>query len=358
MDLTAGIRPKLGPLQFDFGIIYYNYPNERRLLNFLQTTDYTLPDGTVLFTGPTILTVRNTDFLEGAAKVSWSPTDALTFGANVFHTSNWLGSHAPGTYASLTGKYNIPQGAFGFLPEGFSISAEAGRYYLGTTSPQLGRVRLPDYNYGNVGISYTYKNFTFDVRYHDTNLSKRECFTLTTDPQGVFTGSGRSNWCDSRVIGRVAPLHELPARLGAEQPDRACAEGNIIRHGGRAEQRFGHASSKPLGRSNHLVSCTESPSTDEHGHPLARIQHLRCPNERSLAWHHGCRLKAHTGVGHPVLVRGLLHRLHLQVVGQNHAGDAALGFGDAVSPVDEMADLGWGGGGLYVGTRDILEQGL
>jgi opacity protein-like surface antigen len=203
MDLTAGIRPKLGPLQFDFGIIYYNYPNERRLLNFLQTTDYTLPDGTVLFTGPTILTVRNTDFLEGAAKVSWSPTDALTFGANVFHTSNWLGSHAPGTYASLTGKYSIPQGAFGFLPEGFSISAEAGRYYLGTTSPQLGRVRLPDYNYGNVGLSYTYKNFTFDVRYHDTNLSKRECFTLTTDPQGVFTGSGRSNWCDSRVIGTI-----------------------------------------------------------------------------------------------------------------------------------------------------------
>src|SRR3954452_8776640 len=90
------------------------------------------------------------------------------------------------------------------MPEGYSVSAEAGRYYLGTTSPQLGRVRLPDYNYGNVGLSYTYKNFTFDVRYHDTNLSKRECFTLTTDPQGVFTGSGRSNWCDSRVIGTIA----------------------------------------------------------------------------------------------------------------------------------------------------------
>ncbi|HKG77740.1 MAG TPA: TorF family putative porin [Beijerinckiaceae bacterium] len=203
MDLTAGIRPKLGPLQFDFGVIYYNYPHERRFLNPFSTTDFTLPDGTV-FTGPSILTPRNTDFLEGAAKVSYSPTDALTFGANVFHTGNWLGTHATGTYASLTGKLNIPQGAFGFLPEGFSISTEFGRYWLGTTSPQLGRVRLPDYNYGNIGLSYTYKNFTFDVRYHDTDLSKRECFTLTTDPRGVFTGSGRSNWCDSRVIGTVS----------------------------------------------------------------------------------------------------------------------------------------------------------
>ena len=204
MDLTGGIRPKLGPLQFDFGFIYYNYPHERRLLNFNSTTDYTLPDGTVLFTGPTILTVRNTDFLEGAAKVSYSPTDALTFGANVFYTSNWLGTHAPGTYASLTGKFNLPQGLFGFLPEGFSVSSEFGRYYLGVTSPQLGRIRLPDYYYGNVGISYTYKNFTFDLRYHDTSLNKKDCFTLTTDPRGVFTGSGRSNWCDSRVIGTVS----------------------------------------------------------------------------------------------------------------------------------------------------------
>src|SRR3954467_7081385 len=47
MDLTGGIRPKLGPLQFDFGFIYYNYPHERRLLNPFSTTDFTLPDGTV-----------------------------------------------------------------------------------------------------------------------------------------------------------------------------------------------------------------------------------------------------------------------------------------------------------------------
>lgn len=203
MDLVGGIRPKLGPLTFDFGFIYYNYPHERRLLNPFAPAEFTLPDGTT-FTGPAILTPRNTDFLEGAAKVSWTATDVLTLGANVFHTANWLGTHAPATYASLTAKYVIPSGLFGFLPEGFAISSEVGRYMIGTSSYELGRIRFPDYYYGNVGLSYTYKNFTFDIRYHDTDRGKRDCFTLTTDPRGVFTGSGRSNWCDSRVIGTVS----------------------------------------------------------------------------------------------------------------------------------------------------------
>jgi hypothetical protein len=28
---------------------------------------------------------------------------------------------------------------------------------------------LPDYTYWNAGVSYTWKNLTADVRYHDTN---------------------------------------------------------------------------------------------------------------------------------------------------------------------------------------------
>ena len=186
-DWTAGIRPKFGPLQFDFGFIYYNYPSERRLV-----------DPTTL----AIFTPGNTDMLELVGKVSYTYQDALTLGANVFHAHNWLGTRAPGTYGSLTAKYTIPESLLGV--SGFAVSGELGHYWLGTTSATLGSVRLPDYTYWNAGLSYTWKVFTFDLRYHDTDLRKRSCFVLTSDPRGIANGSSQSRWCGSTVIGTLS----------------------------------------------------------------------------------------------------------------------------------------------------------
>lgn len=185
MDLTAGIRPKLGPVTFDFGVIQYFYPNERRLVDEAGT----------------FYTPANTDFLEAAARASYTYEERLALGAGVFHAWDWLGSGAPGTYGSLTAKYSLPEGP---LPAGLAVSGEIGHYWLGTTSPQLGSVRLPDYAYWNAGLSYTYKAVTLDLRYHDTSLSKRECFTLTSDPRGIASGSGRSNWCGESFVATLS----------------------------------------------------------------------------------------------------------------------------------------------------------
>jgi hypothetical protein len=32
----------------------------------------------------------------------------------------------------------------------------------------------------------------------------RECFLNTTDPRGLFTGSGQSNWCGTRSIATLS----------------------------------------------------------------------------------------------------------------------------------------------------------
>jgi uncharacterized protein (TIGR02001 family) len=186
-DWTIGIRPKFGPFQFDFGLIYYNYPSERRFVD-----PFTLA----------IWSPANTDMLEFAGKVSWTYQEALTLGANVFHANNWLGTKAPGTYGSFTAKYTIPETLLGV--SGFALSGELGHYWLGTTSATLGSVALPDYTYWNAGLSYTWKMLTFDLRYHDSDLSRRDCFTLTSDPRGIFTGSGRSRWCGSAVVGTIS----------------------------------------------------------------------------------------------------------------------------------------------------------
>ena len=186
IDFYGGIRPKFGDLAFDLGVMQYYYPSEKQLI-----------DATGVFWTP-----KNTDYTEVYGKVSYTFAESLTLGANVFYAWDWLGTGASGTYASVTAKYSLP-----FL-EGLSVSGEFGHYWLGTTNLAIWSTvpptNLPDYNYWNAGVSYTWKNVTADVRYHDTDLSKNECFALTADPRGIITGSGRSKWCGATVVATLS----------------------------------------------------------------------------------------------------------------------------------------------------------
>lgn len=199
VDITGGFRPKFGAFTFDIGFTYYYYPSERPLIG---------PD-------TTIFSVRNTDFLEYGGKVTYAATDDLSLTGGAYHTHNFLGSHANATYAFGAIKQVIPQGALGFMPAGFSVSGEVARYFLGTSTSLFpgsnilaGTVgtpfKLPSYNYANVGISYAWEVFTLDVRFHTTDLSKKECFTITGDTRGIASGSGRSNWCGDQVIATLS----------------------------------------------------------------------------------------------------------------------------------------------------------
>uniref|UniRef100_A0A9E8CJQ9 TorF family putative porin n=1 Tax=Bosea sp. NBC_00436 TaxID=2969620 RepID=A0A9E8CJQ9_9HYPH len=186
IDFYGGIRPKFGDLAFDLGVMQYYYPSEKQLI-----------DATGVFWTP-----KNTDYTEVYGKVSYTFAESLTLGANVFYAWDWLGTGASGTYASVTAKYSLP-----FL-EGLSVSGEFGHYWLGTTNLAIWSTvpptNLPDYNYWNAGVSYTWKNVTADVRYHDTDLSKNECFALTADPRGITSGSGRSKWCGATVVATLS----------------------------------------------------------------------------------------------------------------------------------------------------------
>ena len=83
------------------------------------------------------------------------------------------------------------------------MSGEFGHYWLGTTDPILGSVNLPDYNTWNLGLAVTYKTFTFDFRYYDTDSRKTQCFALTGDLHGLNGGGGAlgsSNWCNPAFV--------------------------------------------------------------------------------------------------------------------------------------------------------------
>jgi hypothetical protein len=100
------------------------------------------------------------------------------------------------------------------------ISGEFGRQWLGTSDAFYGTpafpggIPEPSYNTWNVGIGFTYKVFTLDFRYSDTDLSKGACNAFTSDytaknaslgsVSGINPGGFESNWCGATGIVKLS----------------------------------------------------------------------------------------------------------------------------------------------------------
>ena len=80
-------------------------------------------------------------------------------------------------------------------------------------------INYADYNTWNIGIGFTYKVFTLDFRYSDTNLSKGDCNAFTSDfsARGNLNGTNLgtfvtpinpsgvgSNWCGAAGIVKLS----------------------------------------------------------------------------------------------------------------------------------------------------------
>lgn len=199
-DIYGGIRPTIGPLAFDFGFMYYWYPRETQFFTDAAATFVS----TVLPPGGTILTLSDTDYWEFYGKLTWTVNDWLSLSPYVYYSPDWLNTGAPGTYAGGIVKVTLPSAWFP-TDVGVYVSGEAAHYWLGTATnyvPFLAPFDLPDYTYWNAGFGVTYKVLTFDLRYHDTDLSQTQCFLLTSDPRGV--PGGQSRWCGASIIGKLS----------------------------------------------------------------------------------------------------------------------------------------------------------
>jgi len=133
---------------------------------------------------------------------------------------SFLNSGAEGTYASITAKLTAPGTLFGTSGIGAYLSGEFGRQWLGTTDSfyslaiALGPngINYADYNTWNVGVGFTYKVFTLDLRYSGTDLSKANCNAFTGDFTAQQTGSFSpinpggfgSKWCGDQFIAKLS----------------------------------------------------------------------------------------------------------------------------------------------------------
>lgn len=195
VDLYGGWRNTFGAFSVDLGLIYYYYPQET-------------------FNGFT----SNSDFYEIYGKFGYAITPALSIGANVFYTPDLLnysetfatagvgGGNVGATYASFVAKWTTPWTYNGI---GSFISGELGHWWIdgsqfvaagaGPVGAPLGGGIDPDYTYYNIGIGFTYKALTLDLRYHGTDQSADDCasFLATNSP------NASNRWCNDTFIASL-----------------------------------------------------------------------------------------------------------------------------------------------------------
>jgi hypothetical protein len=119
------------------------------------------------------------------------------------HSATELGAHTPPevTLPSVL-PYDI----------GWFASADVGHWFLGTTDGFYGNIKLPNYTNWDLGVAFTWNQFTLDLRYFDTNLSKGDCNAFTGDQAAtgmsnvtaINTNGAGSNWCGAAVIAKLS----------------------------------------------------------------------------------------------------------------------------------------------------------
>ncbi len=211
IDFYAGIRPTFGKLALDFGFWEYWYPGGQCFNDpafFGADCLGFLPNGNVI--------KKDLSFWEIYGKATYTLNDQFSFGGSVFYSPSVLNSGADGTYLAGTAKYVLPT----VLPNGIGwfVSADVGHWFLGTTDSFYGIPAFPggipfkSYTNWDVGVAFTWKQFTLDLRYFDTDLNKGDCNAFTSDHTASGfsnvtsinpTGVG-SNWCGATFIAKLS----------------------------------------------------------------------------------------------------------------------------------------------------------
>jgi uncharacterized protein (TIGR02001 family) len=185
---TAGVRPTLGNITFDFSATRFLYPGE------------TVAPGE--FSG--------IEYWEAIARADTTLGELIRVAAGFAYSPNVSNTGAWSKYAAFGLGFDLPSSP---LPKDVTVSVTggAGYFWFGNQSAALGGFPLPAYLNWNAGLTLTRGPFNLDLRYHDTNLSKEDCFVFTGDPGAVPGGQPNpinnpeglvSRWCSAAVVAK------------------------------------------------------------------------------------------------------------------------------------------------------------
>jgi uncharacterized protein (TIGR02001 family) len=159
LDFYAGVAPEVGPFALDFGVLGYFYPGAD-------------DDGTEF------------DYYEASAAASIAATDALSLGAALFYSPEFFGETGEGLYLEVNGEFAAS--------DTLSFSAAYGNQTIDDVDGPGGANTDGDYNTWNIGGTLAAHGFSFDVRYHDTDIDAGD------DIQG-FLGTDETFY-DSAIV--------------------------------------------------------------------------------------------------------------------------------------------------------------
>jgi uncharacterized protein (TIGR02001 family) len=165
LDLYAGIKPTLGPINLDAGVIGYLYPDAR-------------DKGAEL------------DYLELKLGASTKLIDPLTIGGTVFYSPEYTGK--TGDVWTLQGNvaYELPK----FAEITPTLSGTLGDVIGNTDAFNTAFGNGEDsYLFWNAGVAFNYDKFTLDLRYWDTNVSNANNFC-----------DGDILQCDAKFVATVS----------------------------------------------------------------------------------------------------------------------------------------------------------
>jgi uncharacterized protein (TIGR02001 family) len=179
----GGLRRSIGNIDFDLGASYFVYPGA-------------MPGAASI------------DYWEGALRSEVKLTDSLRWAGGFAYSPNVSNTGAWSWYVASGLGYELPER---LLPADLAVSltAAAGYSWFGDQSAALGGFALPAYLNWHAGVTFTYKSLNLDLRYHDTNLSKENCFVFTGDPEARLGGQRdaitnpaglMSNWCSAAFV--------------------------------------------------------------------------------------------------------------------------------------------------------------
>jgi len=235
IDFYGGLRPTFDKLALDFGAWYYYYPGGQCFSTAAPCSS--LGGGSAIFPFAVPSTALNplggnvakqdASFWEVYGKATYTVNDNFNFGGSIWYSPSVVNTGAWGIYYAGNVTLTAPTTWF-TNGVGAYASGDVGYWDLGTSDafyavPAFpGGVPYTSYLNWDLGVGFTWKVLTLDLRYYDSNLNKAQCNVFTSAQNAAFSpgnitpqnpGGLGTNWCDAAFIAKLSASVDFNSNL-------------------------------------------------------------------------------------------------------------------------------------------------